>query len=542
MSRPVIYKVGDRAWHCDTHGGPSRPGDMQEDRWREAMEPCEIIAASGPDNFGNITYTILRSDNTARIVADSWLSPTKDVCPPYFDRTEMWPVGGTLPLGESKDGPAKGFFVAFRRRKGEDPYALHSNTPVVPDDVERTFHARRHTLADLSYTLAEIAKVRGLHSLDAEVFARLIRDAVAASNPAPEWVLDWVGVNESSGGSDVANDVDAEARVADSQAEPVRREEPSAEAAESSSSPAKSADLATTHFRGILLRSSAEWEDPSAEGIFVGVSNERYHACPSLSGTRAAKFVKSAAHAVLDEEISARSRDIGTLVHGDILEGKDAAALGFAVAPGKTTTKDGCVTEDMVRVAKACAAAIREDGKSALVATLPGLRELSCRARCPESGLMLRCRFDLAPEVGGWAWDIKTTSSESPAEFDNSFGEFGYAVSGAHYLRVAALVGLPYRAMRYACVSTKAPHETWVKKFGPIAGCDVVRYREGEEWIEVNVFELATAAAVNAAKAEAHGRATGQYPKRRHEPDVVAMASWHITALRQAANGTEVPY
>lgn len=285
-----------------------------------------------------------------------------------------------------------------------------------------------------------------------------------------------------------------------------------------------------THFRGVLLRTASDWDDPSAEGVFVGVSNEAYHADKaSLSGSSAASYAESPAHAQIEKDIPARSRDIGNMVHGDILEGKDAAALGLTIASGKTTTKDGCVTEAMVAVAKACAEALRTDPTTAPVATLPGLRELSCRARCPETGMMLRCRFDLAPEIGAWAWDIKTTSAKSPEQFESAFGEFGYDISCAHYLRVAELVGLPYRAMCYPCVSTDAPHEVWLKKFGPIPEC-------------AEAYTLARSVAVKAAAAAAHGRATGEYPKRTHAPSVVRLKPWQLDARRRAAGDDSIPH
>lgn len=285
-----------------------------------------------------------------------------------------------------------------------------------------------------------------------------------------------------------------------------------------------------THFRGVLLRPASDWADPNAEGVFVGVSNADYHADKLVvGGSGLGDYLKSAAHAKIEKSIPARSRDIGTLVHGDVLENKDAAALGFAVVEGKTTTKENTVTTDMVRIAKACAVALREDEHTAKVATLPGLRELSCRVRCPESGLMLKCRFDLAPDAGGWAWDIKTTSSEDPGEFAVSFGNFGYSLQAAHYLRVAALLGLPFRAMAFACVSTEAPFEVWLVKFGPVAGCE-------------ELHGLATRAAIEACKIEAKSRAEGRWGKRKHAPIVAELKSWHLTALRQLANGEGVPH
>ncbi len=80
------YAPGDTAWHCATHGGPDRRGDLMRHRWRRAMEPCTILDASEPDRFGHITYTIATARCASRTVSDSWLSLSPDLPPPYFDR------------------------------------------------------------------------------------------------------------------------------------------------------------------------------------------------------------------------------------------------------------------------------------------------------------------------------------------------------------------------------------------------------------------------------------------------------------------------
>lgn len=451
-------------------------------------------------------------------------------------------------------------------------------------DYYATFEdMRRYSVADAAYEVVKYAAEKiGLKTDDAltpamvrDVAAREMRAALARNTETPAWVLAWAGLTEEDakqfrgkpakratdgeGGKKprkprAAKRTETEAEFiallnADTEAhfpahqtgadiaadEGVRQPAEAPDASAPSLSPgksvepeAKSVEPAQARFRGVLLRSAAEWEDHNAEGVFVGVTNERYHACPSLSGTRAAKFAKSAAHGIIEKVIPARSRDLGILVHGDILEGKDASALGFAVVPGKTTTKEGCVTEDMVRLSRNCCAALRGDANTAGVLAAKGMRELSCRVRCPDTGAMLRCRFDLAPEAGKWAWDIKTTSSESPDSFESSFGEFGYAITAAHYLRVSALVGLHFRAMAYACVSTEEPHEVWVVKFGPLEEC-------------AEAFALANAAAITSARRYVHGKASGEYTKRTHAPRVARLKPWHIDAMREAAN-SEIPY
>lgn len=455
--------------------------------------------------------------------------------------------------------------AAFFSPEGDEPFAVigwgcescvDGRTERMSHDHYATFEdLRRHSVADAAYEVAGYAAEKIGVKTDEKLTPEMVRDvaaremraALALNTEAPAWVLAWAGLDEATAAAfrgkparpeacaaekkprekkPRAAKVETEEVAAETSPSPVKCVEPVAKSVEL---PVKSAEpVRPTHFRGVLLRDAADWDDPSAEGVFVGVPNERYHACPSLSGTGAASYVKSAAHGIIVKVIPARSRDLGILVHGDALEGKDAAALGFQVVPGKTTTKDGCVTEDMVRLSRNCCVALRADANTAGVLSAKGLRELSCRVRCPDTCAMLRCRFDLAPEAGAWAWDVKTTSADGPDAFEGSFGEFGYAVTAAHYLRVAALVGLPFRAMAYACVSTDEPHEVWVVKFGPLEDC-------------AEAFALANAAAITSARRYAHGRATGEHPKRTHATRVARLKPWHLDALREAAT-TEIPY
>ena len=83
------WQVGDQAWHCDTHGGPSYPHDKQQQRWPKAMRLCEIIEIETADKWGHHTITIRHlDDDTEMSISESWLSIAQCLPPPYFDREE----------------------------------------------------------------------------------------------------------------------------------------------------------------------------------------------------------------------------------------------------------------------------------------------------------------------------------------------------------------------------------------------------------------------------------------------------------------------
>ena len=82
---PAAWAEGDVAWHCATHGGPDRPGDLQRDRWRAAMERAEVLEVSPQDRHGSTTC-VIGTPRGRRVVSDRWLSLSPDLPPPYFDR------------------------------------------------------------------------------------------------------------------------------------------------------------------------------------------------------------------------------------------------------------------------------------------------------------------------------------------------------------------------------------------------------------------------------------------------------------------------
>lgn len=290
------------------------------------------------------------------------------------------------------------------------------------------------------------------------------------------------------------------------------------------------APVLPTHFRGVLLRPASEWADPNAEGVFVGVSNADYHADKSsLSSTRIKSLVQSEAHALVPVEISQAARDIGTLVHGFALEGfTTAEQMGFKVVEGKTTTKEGCVTTTMIATAHACVKALRDDANTRALIAREGLSELSVRVRCPDTGLMLRARFDRAPAEGFGCFDIKSTGG-TIEQFVASFFEFGYDIGAFHYLRVSDLAGLGYRGMSFPVVCKEAPHEVGLFHFADMP-------QVADEW------DMAAKSHRTACVREQHIRQTGEARKRTHEPVWPNAKPWQVEARRRRLGDAEIPY
>lgn len=87
------------------------------------------------------------------------------------------------------------------------------------------------------------------------------------------------------------------------------------------------------------------------------------------------------------------------------------------------------------------------------------LREVSAFVECPETGVLLRARYDLLDIDGARAADVKKTQDISYQAFQRSVGRYRYHVQDAFYSRVFELItGRPLEAFRFICVEESSPH------------------------------------------------------------------------------------
>jgi len=85
-----------------------------------------------------------------------------------------------------------------------------------------------------------------------------------------------------------------------------------------------------------------------------------------------------------------------------------------------------------------------------------GEPELSCFAICPETGLLLKCRYDFL-NIHGHAWDIKTTRSAEEFAFNRHANDLGYDLQDAFYVYVGQLCGLDVNKFLFAIVEKEEP-------------------------------------------------------------------------------------
>lgn len=209
--------------------------------------------------------------------------------------------------------------------------------------------------------------------------------------------------------------------------------------------------------RATATRRSTEPRVPGALGLFAGIPIDAYHAGEGLSRTQLLDFAKSPLHYFALHRDPRRppapgERDgqlEGQLAHCAILE-PDEFEHRYAIGPDvrRNTTAwrafvDNhphrvCVQEDQVAVAEWQAVRVRElKDVGALLVTKSARAEVSAYWRDATTGLLCRCRPDLAAPVGAGDQvilaDVKTTGDASPAEFAHQVQRKDYALQAAYY-------------------------------------------------------------------------------------------------------------
>jgi exodeoxyribonuclease VIII len=198
--------------------------------------------------------------------------------------------------------------------------------------------------------------------------------------------------------------------------------------------------------------------------------NDEYHSQKGVSKSGLDKIARSPAHYKYSEpKESTRAMEIGTAIHAAILE-------------PERFDKEYCITEAKLRTAKDYKEAkavhggeltltapeakkvlgMREAVESNLHAMRmlrsPGHAEVSAICKDPETGIMLRARYDWLSD-DRIAVDVKKTQDVRPGKFARSVGDYRYHVQQAVYAFVyKQITGDDLQAFYFLAVEEEAPH------------------------------------------------------------------------------------
>lgn len=139
---------------------------------------------------------------------------------------------------------------------------------------------------------------------------------------------------------------------------------------------------------------------------------------------------------------------------------------------------------------------VRSDPQTDLMFSY-GKAEVTFIARCPQTGLLLKCKFDWL-RFDDEAIDLKTTRSADPTEFNQQMKTLKYDLQEAFYTYVAALLGVQLRDFIFVAVEFET--------------ADIVQpYRLGQKR-KKNAREQLNRILFSFAKCQAEGKWPGYYP------------------------------
>lgn len=203
----------------------------------------------------------------------------------------------------------------------------------------------------------------------------------------------------------------------------------------------------------------------------IEITNKEYFSAEGINASSLKEFAKSPAHYKAYQDAPSKSStafNVGTLTHALVLEGRqdwaivDGRRVGEVKArvaeleeAGKIVIKTG-EDVDIIKMAES----VKGNQYGKYLGRDPKRAELAGFAEDPETGLMLKAKFDYAPETGNILFDLKTAQDASPYKFKWSAKDFGYDIQAVHYLHVANLCGMSYDEFIFVVVEKKAPYLT----------------------------------------------------------------------------------
>jgi len=204
----------------------------------------------------------------------------------------------------------------------------------------------------------------------------------------------------------------------------------------------------------------------------IKITDKEYFAAEGLNASKLKQFAKSPAHYKAGLEApNKRSTafDVGSLTHSLILEGKqqweviegrrNANIVKEAIAEceerGNLAIKPG-EDSDILAMNES----VKAHGFGKYLGKDPERSELAGFAVDPDTGLLLKAKFDYAPATGSVLFDLKTCQDASEREFKWSIKKYGYDVQAVHYLHVAKLCGMDYEQFIFVAVEKSAPYGT----------------------------------------------------------------------------------
>ncbi|GAB2702567.1 hypothetical protein BKA24_001659 [Microbacterium marinum] len=268
------------------------------------------------------------------------------------------------------------------------------------------------------------------------------------------------------------------------------------------------------------------------DGLVLDLDESVYHAHPALSSTGARQLLVAPAkfeHARRNPSPPKKVYDIGTATHSKVL-GIGAQAVAYPTKllaeNGAASTKAAKAWADVQRAAgrvpmkqheidvvDAMAESVLAHRGAAALLEQVGPREASVFSTDPETGVPLRCRFDLLGAGGGRriGVDLKTKASDATATaFARAAADLRYDVQQAHYEVTAAAAEIELDGFAFIVVEKEPP------------------YLANALMLDADFVEIGVASAAAARRLFAAGIESGMWPGYPQHIQLVRPPMWAI--------------
>lgn len=216
-----------------------------------------------------------------------------------------------------------------------------------------------------------------------------------------------------------------------------------------------------------------------AVGRHEGISNELYHSSEGYSNSFLTAVLRSPAHAMARGKWkSTRNMEIGSAFHCNTLEPelfKRDYRIVECDARTSSLYKQACKDHPSAQVltigehetVQGMTSGFRANPKLREIIDLPGKPEVAYFAIDPETGLMIKCKFDWLTNCG-ISLDAKKTQDARRYKFSQSINLYMYHMQDAFYRFVyKCATGEDLREFYFGAVEEQRPHASNRWRLGP---------------------------------------------------------------------------
>lgn len=257
-----------------------------------------------------------------------------------------------------------------------------------------------------------------------------------------------------------------------------------------------------------------------APGIYTDISNEDYHASHGISNSGLGLVDRSPAHFKYPKERdSTRHMEIGSAIHCAILEPDrfddeykvvecDVRTSSLYKAACKEYPSELVLTSPESANVLGMQKSVYANRAARSILLSPSRKELSVYAIDPETGLLVKCRFDLLTDDLA-AMDIKKTQDARAEAFSRSIYNYGYHRQAAFYIDVYKwATGHDIREWKFLAMEENSPYACKVYTLDP-------------EAIEIGRIEYRAALNQYAECVE-----SGEWPAYGDDEEVISLPGW----------------